>query len=53
MTGVDLAAVADAGGPDIEQIKDLLCEHMVLFFPDQTISVDEHVAWVVCQAPDD
>ncbi len=39
--GVDLAA---AGEAEIERIKALLVEHMVLFFPEQQISVEEHVA---------
>ena len=38
---VDLAAV---DSEQIEKIKSLLVEHMVLFFPGQHISVDEHVA---------
>ena len=39
--GVDLGA---AGDGDVGAIWTLLREHMVLFFPDQEISVDEHVA---------
>lgn len=39
--GVDLARVAET---DIDNIRALLNEHMVLFFPDQQISIDEHVA---------
>ena len=39
--GVDIAA-ADAG--QVAEIKRLLLEHMVVFFPDQQISVDEHLA---------
>ena len=40
--GVDLARVS-AG--DVDAIKQLLLEHMVLFFPGQQLSVDEHVAF--------
>ncbi|MCC5887324.1 MAG: TauD/TfdA family dioxygenase [Gammaproteobacteria bacterium] len=39
--GIALAQASDA---DIEAIEALLVEHMVLFFPDQELSVDEHVA---------
>ncbi len=39
--GIDLARPDD---DDIAAIEALLVEHLVLFFPDQTISVDEHVA---------
>lgn len=39
--GVDLAQPSTE---DIAAISSLLVEHMVLFFPQQTISVDEHVA---------
>jgi taurine dioxygenase len=39
--GVDLAQAGDA---EVEALKALLCKHMVLFFPGQTVSVDEHVA---------
>ncbi|TVS09340.1 MAG: taurine dioxygenase [Gammaproteobacteria bacterium] len=39
--GIDLAQPNDA---DIAAIEALLVEHLVLFFPDQTITVDEHVA---------
>lgn len=38
--GVDLTAASAA---DIADIKALLLDHLVLFFPDQTISVDQHV----------
>ena len=40
--GVNLAAATPG---DIETIKKLLLEHLVLFFPGQQISVDEHVAF--------
>lgn len=40
--GVDLA---HASASDVAAIKSLLLEHLVLFFPDQTISADEHVAF--------
>ncbi len=39
--GIDLGDVSDA---DVETIKAMLVEHMVLFFPEQTISIDEHLA---------
>ncbi len=39
--GVDLAQPSD---DDIHHIEALLVEHMVLFFPDQQLSVEEHVA---------
>ncbi len=39
--GVDLAAPS---AEDITDIKALLLENLVIFFPDQVISVDEHVA---------
>lgn len=38
--GADLAR---AGGAEVDRIKRLLSEHMVLFFPAQKISIDEHV----------
>ena len=41
ITGVSLAKASDT---DIDSIKSLLVEHMVLFFPGQSPSVDEHVA---------
>ena len=40
ITGIDLCKVSDN---DIEEIKSLLTEHMVLFFPGQHITQDEHV----------
>ena len=40
ITGIDLCKVSDN---DIEEIKSLLTEHMVLFFPGQRITQDEHV----------
>ena len=39
--GINLAQ-ADAG--DIAEVKRLLEEHMVLFFPGQNMSMEEHVA---------
>tara|TARA_B100000161_G_scaffold71955_1_gene49544 strand:- start:132 stop:1004 length:873 start_codon:yes stop_codon:yes gene_type:complete len=39
ITGIDLCKVSDN---DIEEIKSLLTEHMVLFFPGQRITQDEH-----------
>jgi taurine dioxygenase len=38
--GVDLGTVSEE---DVARIQSLLCEHMVLFFPDQHLSVDQHV----------
>jgi taurine dioxygenase len=40
ISGADLA---NAGAAEIERIRELLNEHMVIFFPGQEISVDEHV----------
>ena len=40
--GVQLAS---AGEEEVAAIKALLLEHLVLFFPAQTISADEHVAF--------
>ncbi len=40
--GVNLANVS---APEVEAIGQLLLEHLVLFFPDQHLSVDEHVAF--------
>ena len=39
--GVDLAHLDDG---DVDTIRALLLEHLVLFFPDQHVSIDEHVA---------
>lgn len=39
--GIDLGRV---GGAEAAQIKRLLAEHLVLFFPGQELSVDQHVA---------
>lgn len=39
--GLDLAK---ATTDDVRMIEDLLVEHMVLFFPEQQLSVEEHVA---------
>ncbi|NCY08129.1 MAG: taurine dioxygenase [Betaproteobacteria bacterium] len=41
--GIDLATVSKAEG--VTSIRDLLREHLVLFFPDQHLTVDEHVAF--------
>lgn len=40
ITGVNLTQASEA---DIRRIEDLLVEHMVLFFPAQQLSVEEHV----------
>ena len=40
--GVDLAAASQGA---IEDIKQLLLDHLVLFFPGQHLSVDEHVTF--------
>jgi taurine dioxygenase len=40
--GPDLAQIDN---DDLEAIKKLLLEHLVLFFPGQSLSVDEHVAF--------
>ena len=42
ITGMSLTKVSDI---DIDCIKSLLVEHMVLFFPDQSPSVEEHVVF--------
>jgi taurine dioxygenase len=39
--GVDLCVANDR---DVDAIRTLLTEHMVLFFPGQTIDIEEHVA---------
>lgn len=41
VSGVNLA---NPSAGDIDAIRSLLLEHLVLFFPNQVISVDEHVA---------
>mgnify|MGYP000997376089 CR=1 FL=1 len=38
-------ALAKAGPAEVERLKALLLEHLVLFFPDQHLSPDEHVAF--------
>ncbi|MCP5266180.1 MAG: TauD/TfdA family dioxygenase [Burkholderiaceae bacterium] len=38
-------SVANAGPDDIARVRELLREHLVLFFPDQRPSIDEHVAF--------
>ncbi len=40
ITNVDLAKVTDA---EVDEIKSLLNEHKVIFFPGQKVSMDEHV----------
>ncbi|MFM7616143.1 MAG: TauD/TfdA dioxygenase family protein [Actinomycetes bacterium] len=40
--GIDLASATEE---DAARISDLLLEHMVLFFPDQHLTPDEHVAF--------
>jgi taurine dioxygenase len=40
--GLSLASVTAA---DIPAVQDLLHEHLVLFFPDQNLTVDQHVAF--------
>lgn len=40
--GIDLAS---GGAAEVAAIQSLLLEHLVLFFPDQSLSVDEHVAF--------
>ena len=40
VTGIDLTAATDN---DIQDIKSLLTEHKVLFFPQQNISPEQHV----------
>ncbi len=40
--GIDLA---HAGPPDAEVIRSLLMEHLVLFFPDQHLTPDTHIAF--------
>ena len=40
--GLSLARVDD---PQARQLERLLWEHQVLFFPDQDLSLDEHVAF--------
>ena len=42
VTNVDLTIATDA---DINQVNELLLEHKVLFFPGQTMSPEQHVAF--------
>ena len=42
ITEVDLAKVSD---DQVEEIKSLLTEHKVIFFPGQKLSQDEHVEY--------
>lgn len=41
VVGVDLDAATDE---DVSEIKSILLDHLVLFFPDQSLSLDGHVA---------
>jgi len=41
INGADLSSTS---ADDIAEIKQLLLDHMVIFFPAQSLSVDEHVA---------
>ena len=45
--GAEISGVtlADAGDGDIALIRSLLAEYGVLFFPDQHIGIDDHVAF--------
>ena len=36
-------SLTDAGPDEVEHIKTLLLDHMVLFFPDQHLTLDEHI----------
>ncbi len=40
--GISLGTAAAA---DVDEIKSLLTEHLVLFFPEQHLTIDEHVAF--------
>ena len=40
--GVDLPAVTP---DDVQRIESLLLEHLVLFFPGQNLTIDQHVAF--------
>ena len=42
VTNVDLTIATEA---DIKQVNELLLEHKVLFFPGQTMSPEQHVAF--------
>ncbi|MDA0791304.1 MAG: TauD/TfdA family dioxygenase [Proteobacteria bacterium] len=42
ITGPDLASVTSK---DLDRIRELLISHLVLFFPGQRLTVDEHVAF--------
>ena len=44
-------SLAKAGAHEIDLIKGWLAEHHVIFFPGQTISVEEHVERVDIEAP--
>jgi taurine dioxygenase len=38
-------ALSDVGSAEADRIRELLTEHLVLFFPDQNPTVEEHVAF--------
>lgn len=38
-------ALAEAGKTEIAAIRNLMNQHMVLFFPDQNMTVDQHIAF--------
>jgi len=38
-------SLADAGPAEAERIQELLMDHLVLFFPDQHLTPDEHIAF--------
>jgi taurine dioxygenase len=40
--GIDLAS---AGADDADRLRDLLTEHLVLLFPEQNLTPDEHIAF--------
>jgi taurine dioxygenase len=38
-------ALSEAGPGDVDALRDLLTEHLVLFFPDQHLTPDQHIAF--------
>ncbi len=38
-------SLADAGPDDVDALRSLLAEHLVLFFPDQHLDPDQHIAF--------
>ena len=42
---VQSVQLTKVGVQEVDAIKALLLEHLVLFFPDQTLTADEHVAF--------